>query len=86
MGNPGDYGREIRVPVESLAEAERMAWVLSLIGATVEDDRDIRALEHWLVCTFTVHRVIVVVRAALATGDEFHEMTRRLSERIANGG
>ena len=78
-----DHGREVRVPVESLGEAERLAWVLSELGATVEPDRFIADRYHVFVCTFvTPHRVLVMVRSTDATGAQFDGALERLRGRV----
>lgn len=83
----GIYGREVRTQVESLEEAERMAWTLHMLGATVEPDRFIRERCHVLVCAFdSPHRVLVLVRGTVASGVAFDAMWERLAARMAAGG
>lgn len=70
--------KDICVQVASLAEADRWARALRLLGADVETDRSIAERIHVVVCHFGATRVLIKVRGTIATGAEFTAMACQL--------
>ncbi len=69
---------DIHVPVRDLPEAKRTATLMRRLGATIEDDLDIPARLHLIVCHYGARRVVIEIRGTVTPRVEVVALVKEL--------